>query len=263
VNKAEIDMSTAMELRLVSTRDDDEEQDDDTLVNALAGGCCFDFNETQTHLFVVGTEEGLIHKCSKAYNSQYLDTYNAHHMPVYAVRWNKMHPRVFLSASADWSVKLWDSVDASAPFLQFDLGSPVGDAAWAPYSSTVFAAVTADGKVHVFDLAQNKNEPICEQKMPTKKAKLTRVCFNPAQPVILVGDEKGRITLLKLSPNLRKVAAVAEGQSQQAAEEAKMDRIIQIAEKSRKQALKAENMRLAEEQRQNSFRGGEGIYANA
>jgi len=30
----------------------------------------------------------------------------------------------------------------------FDLGSAVGDVAWAPYSSTVFAAVTADGKVN-------------------------------------------------------------------------------------------------------------------
>lgn len=29
----------------------------------------------------------------------------------------------------------------------FDLNSAVGDVAWAPYSSTVFAAVTADGKV--------------------------------------------------------------------------------------------------------------------
>jgi len=27
------------------------------------------------------------------------------------------------------------------------LGSAVGDIAWAPYASTVFAAVTADGKV--------------------------------------------------------------------------------------------------------------------
>ena len=33
------------------------------------------------------------------------------------------------------------------PVFSFDLGSPVGDVAWAPYSSTVFAAVTADGKV--------------------------------------------------------------------------------------------------------------------
>lgn len=32
----------------------------------------------------------------------------------------------------------------------------VGDVYWSPYSSTVFAAVTSDGKVHVFDLAENK-----------------------------------------------------------------------------------------------------------
>ena len=31
----------------------------------------------------------------------------------------------------------------------FDLGSSVGDVDWAPYSSTVFAAVTADGKVRL------------------------------------------------------------------------------------------------------------------
>ena len=29
----------------------------------------------------------------------------------------------------------------------FDLNSVVGDVAWSPFSSTVFAAVTADGKV--------------------------------------------------------------------------------------------------------------------
>jgi dynein intermediate chain 1 len=38
----------------------------------LAGGCCFDFHNKVDHLFVVGTEEGRIHKCSKDYNSQYL-----------------------------------------------------------------------------------------------------------------------------------------------------------------------------------------------
>jgi dynein intermediate chain 1 len=29
-------------------------------------------------------------------------------MTVYSVRWNPFHPRVFLSCSADWSVRLWD-----------------------------------------------------------------------------------------------------------------------------------------------------------
>ena len=27
---------------------------------------------------------------------------------------------------------------------------------WAPYSSTVFSAIISDGKVHVFDLNENK-----------------------------------------------------------------------------------------------------------
>jgi len=38
----------------------------------LAGGCCLDFHKTVDHLFLVGTEEGQIHKCSKDYNNQYL-----------------------------------------------------------------------------------------------------------------------------------------------------------------------------------------------
>ena len=38
----------------------------------LAGGSCFAFHSTDPDCFIVGTEEGKIHKCSKAYNSQYL-----------------------------------------------------------------------------------------------------------------------------------------------------------------------------------------------
>ena len=37
------------------------------------------------------------------------------------------------------------------------------DVAWAPYSSTVFAAVTIDGRAVVFDLSVNKYNPICNQ----------------------------------------------------------------------------------------------------
>jgi dynein intermediate chain 1, axonemal len=101
---------------------------------------------------------------SKAYSGQYLRTYEGHGMAVYALRWNPFHPRVFLSCSADWTVKLWDH-NLSKPVMSFDLGNAVGDVCWSPYSSTVFAAVTSDGKVHVFDLAENKHEPLCEQKV--------------------------------------------------------------------------------------------------
>ena len=87
----------------------------------------------------------------------------------------------------------------------FDLNSQVGDIAWAPYSSTVFAAVTVDGKVHVFDLHVDKYHPICTQPVvPRKKARLNHVSFSAHHPILIVGDSRGQIHCLKLSPNLRK-----------------------------------------------------------
>jgi dynein intermediate chain 1 len=63
------------------------------------------------------------------------------------------------------AAQVWDVSQPQAPLMSFDLGAAVGDIAWAPYSSTVFAAVTDDGKVHVFDLAQNRQLPLCAQKV--------------------------------------------------------------------------------------------------
>jgi len=200
MSKSNLKMETVMQLKLVSDKAD--EPDDETALSGFAGGCCFDFNTKSEHLFLVGTEEGRIHKCSKAYSGQYLETYEGHHMAVYAVKWNKFHPRVFLSCGADWTVKLWDH-NVPHPIMSFDLGNPVGDVEWSPYSSTVFAACTSDGKVHVFDLHENKHEPLCEQKV-VKKAKLTHLNFSKDDPVLLVGDDRGSVNSLKLSPNLRK-----------------------------------------------------------
>jgi dynein intermediate chain 1 len=49
--------------------------------------------------------------------------------------------------------------------MSFDLGTSVGDVAWAPFSGTTFAAVSDEGKVHVWDLYANKHEQLCQQKV--------------------------------------------------------------------------------------------------
>lgn len=73
----------------------------------------------------------------------------------------------------------------------FDLGASVGDVKWAPYSSTVLAALTTDGKVFVFDINVNKYRPICvQQVVPRKAVRLTRIAFNKKIPFIIVGDDK-------------------------------------------------------------------------
>ena len=205
---------------------------DEPALTGLAGGCSIDFNTSLDSLFLVGTEAGNIHECSKAYSGQYIKSYDGHHMAVYTVQWNPFHEDIFISCSADWTIKvsrfklhamsqqicvlnsfvysnalkLWDHKSPQC-LLHFDLGNAVGDVCWSPYSSTVFAAVTTDGRVHIFDLAQNKREPLCCQKV-VKKARLTKVSFNPIDYILVVGDDRGGVHSLKLSPNLRQLPHV-------------------------------------------------------
>ncbi|KAF6123944.1 dynein axonemal intermediate chain 1 [Phyllostomus discolor] len=200
-------------------------------LHTVGCGTAFDFHKEINYMFLVGTEEGKIYKCSKSYSSQFLDTYDAHNMAVDAVSWNPYHSKVFMSCSSDWTVKIWDHT-VKTPMFIYDLNSAVGDVAWAPYSSTVFAAVTINGKTHVFDLSINKYEAICSQPVVArKKNKITHVKFNPIHPIIIVGDDRGHVTCLKLSPNLRKMPKEKKGQEVQkgpAVEIAKLDKLLNL-----------------------------------
>ena len=83
--------------------------------------------------------------------------------------------------------------------------------AWAPYSSTVFAVVTIEGRVYIYDLSVNKYNPICVQTIVSKKhGVLNHIAFNKDEPVVLVGDSRGHVHTLKLSPNLRKRSKEAQ-----------------------------------------------------
>ncbi|XP_062984384.1 dynein axonemal intermediate chain 1 [Elgaria multicarinata webbii] len=200
-------------------------------LHTIGCGTSFDFHKKIDYLFLVGTEEGKIYKCSKSYSSQFLDIFHAHHMAVDAVSWNPFHSKVFMSCSSDWTVKIWDHT-IKTPMFIYDLNSAVGDVAWAPYSSTVFAAVTTDGKAHVFDLSVNKYEPICHQPVVAKKKnKITHVQFNAIYPIIIIGDDRGHVTCLKLSPNLRKMPKEKKGQEVQKGPEveiAKLDKLLNL-----------------------------------
>lgn len=158
--KNKLEPEEVMKLKLVVDVDKDFTEKKEIFLYGLAGGMCFDFNPFNTHLFVVGTEEGKIHLCSKTYSGQYLQTYQGHFLAVYSVKWNKYHPKVFLSCSADWTIKMWDC-DLERPVIAFDLGCAVGDIEWAPYSSTVFAAVNSSGHFYIYDLHEDKHLSLC------------------------------------------------------------------------------------------------------
>ncbi|NWS22821.1 DNAI1 protein, partial [Pachyramphus minor] len=197
-------------------------------LQTLGCGTSFDFHKKIDYLFLVGTEEGKIYKCSKNYSRQFLDVFEAHHMAVDTVSWNPFHLKVFISCSSDWTVKIWDHT-IKTPMFVYDLSCAVGDVAWSPYSSTVFAAVTIDGKAHVFDLNINKHEALCTQLVVTrKKNKTTHIQFNPFFPIIIVGDERGLVTSLKLSPNLRKMPKEKKGQEVKKGPEVEMAKLEKL-----------------------------------
>ncbi|KAM7343034.1 dynein intermediate chain 2, ciliary isoform 1-T1 [Cochliomyia hominivorax] len=186
---------------------------DGTELRLKSCGSCMKFHPQDKEIFLVGTEEGVIYKCSIAYSSKYLMTYRAHNLSVYRIDFNRYNSNIFITCSGDWRVKIWEDMRPEPLFI-FDLGSAVGDVKWAPYSSTVFAAVTNEGKVYVFDLNVNKYKAICIQAVvPKRKNKLTRLAFNEKLPFIIVGDDKGTITSLKLSPNLRLMVKPPKKQS--------------------------------------------------
>ncbi|KAG8460619.1 hypothetical protein KFE25_011394 [Diacronema lutheri] len=225
LGKSNLEFSDVMQLKLASTGVEAQSEDEASLCG-LAGGCCFDFNKQSEHLFVVGTEEGKIHKCSKAYNSQYLETYDSHQMAVYTLRWNAFHPHVFISCSADWTVKVWDH-RAKHPRMSYDLNNQVGDVAWTPWSSTTFAACTADGKVHVFDLHENKNEAMCEQKVARALGREIERKAKEAEEAAATGGRPSHRAPAK--------KADAEGGSKKSPAELeveKLDKILEVAAKT-------------------------------
>jgi len=60
-------------------------------------------------VYLVGSEEGRIYRCSTEYDSEHLDVYMGHDQSVYSVKWNFYHPDVFLAASEDWNLSVGHS----------------------------------------------------------------------------------------------------------------------------------------------------------
>lgn len=223
MSQNELQNEDVMELQNVIPKTINEE---DSNLLGLASACCFDWSAKSEGIFLVGTEEGQIHQCNRAYTQNYVRSYTGHDMPVYAVKWNPFHPTIFLSCSEDWSVKLWDSEEIK-PIITYDLNHPVGDVSWAPFSSTVFAAVTVDGKAHVFDLGQNKNGPLTSHRV-IKKGGLTHVAFSTKDDIIVVGDDRGIITVLKLDANVSKRELDQNKELDHKHEKEKLEKIILV-----------------------------------
>ncbi|KAL2916982.1 hypothetical protein HK105_203414 [Polyrhizophydium stewartii] len=164
------------------------------------GGLCFDFNPKDSNIYLVGTEDGHIHKCSCSYNEQYLSTFYAHNGPVNKVKWSPFLAGAFLSCSSDWTVRLWNQ-DSEEEVFKFQSGKDsIADIAWSPHSSTCFGSVSSDGRLEIWDLQFSVLDPIINHNVLDRQ--LTSVMFASQSPTILTGDDYGAVTVYKICRNM-------------------------------------------------------------
>ncbi|XP_055978177.1 dynein axonemal intermediate chain 4 [Sorex fumeus] len=194
-----LDSHDLMRLKRTSTiskKGTEKEKKGEALISRQAPGMCFAFHPKDTNIYLAGTEEGHIHKCSCSYNEQYLDTYRGHKGPVYKITWNPFCSDVFLSCSADWGVILWQQENLK-PFLSFyPTTYVVYDVAWSPKSSYIFAAAN-ESRVEVWDLRVSTLDPLIVY-LANPGIKFTTVLFAKHTDCLLVGDSDGQVAVYEL-----------------------------------------------------------------
>jgi WD40 repeat protein len=162
-----------------------------------SGGMCFDMHPVEPTTYVVGTEDGTIHQCSKSQNESYVATYKPHGEPVYRIRWNQFCPDFFITGSADWTSRLYHK-DKLDPLTTYDSNEQdaVQDLCWSHARATVFATATAHGRVDVWDVS----DPNKVQTTLDLGRQLNCVAFAEQEsPLLTCGDVNGDVSVIKLS----------------------------------------------------------------
>ncbi|XP_026229533.1 WD repeat-containing protein 78, partial [Anabas testudineus] len=172
------------------------EKKTESVLSALTPGLCFDFHPVDSSFYLVGTGEGLIHKCSCSNSQQFLETYRKHFCPVNCIAWCPLIPDVFLSCSSDWTMQLWKQ-DRHNPVLSFtSTQTMVCDVKWSPKWATVFGAVN-DEQLEIWNLSASILDPVIVQPA-APGVKMRSLLFATQTDCVLVGDSDGRVTVYQL-----------------------------------------------------------------
>ncbi len=194
---------------------------------------CMAFPQADPTFFLVGSEEGTIfpcHRYDRAGAKAGVDTrvsYKGHAAPVMAVDFHPARGPVdlgdlVLSASLDWSVKLWKVRAPAAtstvglgegivtPLMEFVREDVVYDAAWSPVKPGVFSLVDGAGWLELWDITVETEEPVARiSPSPRKDGRtmlsksLNKVAWEKTEGKRLAtGGIDAALTVFEVGPDL-------------------------------------------------------------
>lgn len=138
--------------------------------------------------FFVGTDEGCVHICSMNFPHQHLSVLQLHTGSIYAIDFSPFSPKIFLTAGADWVIRIWIE-NIFEPILELSDGfEAIHSAFWSPIHSTVIASCS-ENSVQIWDLRRKNQKPASVTKFEGKK--LTVIKFSQCGRSLIIGDIEG------------------------------------------------------------------------
>lgn len=114
---------------------------------------------------------------------------------MYKVKINPFHSEIFISCSADWTVRIWNSKFESPVYVlkSIDLNDEVLDVRWNPKCSTSFATACKDGRIEMWDIGIKNLDPIFT--LPADGKTKTTLEFSEQSPILAFGNEFGELQM--------------------------------------------------------------------
>lgn len=153
-----------------------------------AQALCLQKHPVKSDMFLVGSDEGCIHFCSINLLNQQIDVLQVHNGGVYSIDFSPFSPKIFLTASSDWKIRIWIE-NILEPIMEYSVGfDAVRMACWSPLHPTIIASCTQNA-VQIWDLSRKNPKPASIHTFNNKL--LTVIKFTPCGRSLIVGDNEG------------------------------------------------------------------------
>uniref|UniRef100_A0A7S3EYX0 Uncharacterized protein n=1 Tax=Haptolina ericina TaxID=156174 RepID=A0A7S3EYX0_9EUKA len=141
------------------------------------------------------------------YQSPITFSYEPHSGPVYEAVFSPFHRNLFLTASTDSSIRLYNLIQNRPVHVTEPCASSIFSVDWSPSRPMVFAAGAADGNLYIYDMKRSKGKPDVTLKVTDDRSAVHSVVFNPRNPdLVATGDAQGFVKIWRLSHFLSHLA---------------------------------------------------------
>lgn len=133
---------------------------------------CVKMHHVEKGMYLVGTNEGCLHKCSLNHAKHHSAVLQVHNGSVFSIAYSPWSPKIFLTCGSDWFIRIWvEGIFKPVVELSNGIGG-INCARWSPVHSTVIACCTSKA-VEIWDIRRRILKPVSVKTFPEIGSPLT------------------------------------------------------------------------------------------